>query len=74
MCFPCVYILILSNNRCADVLACINSLYKNGNENVKIVMLDNASTDGSVNAVRAKYPEVEILLLNDLTYHGKLKD
>jgi N-acetylglucosaminyl-diphospho-decaprenol L-rhamnosyltransferase len=42
-----------------DVLACLASLQ--AEQDVEIVVLDNASTDGTADAIRAAYPDVQVI-------------
>ena len=58
---PLVYILLVNWNGKEDTLACLESLQKITYKNYKIAVIDNASTDGSVRAISAKYPAVEII-------------
>ncbi|MFQ5630833.1 MAG: glycosyltransferase family 2 protein [bacterium] len=58
---PLVYTLIVNWNGKEDTLACLESLQKISYKNYKITVIDNASTDGSVQAIAAKYPTVEII-------------
>jgi hypothetical protein len=66
-----LYIIILNTNRRDDTLECLRSLRANSYESKTIVVLDNASTDGSVEAIRAGYPEAQIVgLTKNLGYAG----
>ena len=47
-----VNIFVLNWNGKAVVLDCIRSLYKVTYPNINIVLIDNASTDGSVNLIK----------------------
>jgi GT2 family glycosyltransferase len=68
---PFVVTVILNTNRRDDTLACIESLAHGRYAHHKIMVLDNASTDGSVAAIQAAYPEVQIIALNEnLGYAG----
>ena len=68
---PLVISIVLNNNHCEDTLQCLNSLYQNTYENHKIILLDNASIDGTVKAVRSLLPGVQIIELeNNLGYAG----
>lgn len=58
---PLVYIIILNWNGKADTLECLSSLKKIRYSNYRICLVDNASTDDSVEAVRSKFPEVGII-------------
>ncbi|MCC7359782.1 MAG: glycosyltransferase family 2 protein [Anaerolineales bacterium] len=55
--------LILNTNRRADTLACLASLAASTYANNTIIVLDNASTDGSPAAIRAAYPSVRVVAL-----------
>jgi len=68
---PLVYIVILNTNRRDDTLSCLESLKGSSYPNQRILVLDNASTDGSVMAIREAHPQVEIILLGaNLGYTG----
>lgn len=43
-----VYIVILNYNNWIDTIECVESLFLLSNSNVKIIVVDNASTDGSI--------------------------
>lgn len=62
---PSVITIILNTNRREDTLACLASLLNNTYENHKAIVLDNASTDGSVKAIQDAFPSVEILNLTE---------
>lgn len=55
-----VVTLVLNTNRRDDTLACLASL-RAMTYATEIVVIDNVSTDGSVEAIRAAYPDVTIL-------------
>lgn len=68
---PLVYSVILNTNRRDDTFACLESLLTSTYNNHRILVLDNASKDGSVEAIRTEYPTVEILELSEnLGYAG----
>lgn len=53
--------VIIVSYKCLDVLReCLDSLYAEG-ESLHIVVVDNASGDGTVEAVRAGYPDVVVI-------------
>ncbi len=58
---PRVVILILTWNRRDDVLRCIASLQRLTYPNCLPVVIDNASSDGTVAALRARHPQLTIL-------------
>lgn len=59
--FPRVYVITLNWNGKDDTIECIESLKKVNYLNLKIVVVDNGSKDGSVAALRAKYPDLIII-------------
>lgn len=66
-----VFIVILNTNRREDTCALLASLEKSTWPNARVLVLDNASTDGSAPAIRAAYPAVQILSLEkNLGYAG----
>lgn len=68
---PYIITVILNTNRRDDTLACLASLERSTYSQHKVIVLDNASTDGSVEAIRAAYPAVEIIQLEqNLGYAG----
>jgi GT2 family glycosyltransferase len=62
--FPLVYIVVLTWNGKADTLECLQSLQHLTYSNARILVVDNASEDGTANAVRSSFPATE-LLVND---------
>ncbi len=62
---PQVTAVILNTNRKEDTLACLESLECNTYPRLSMMVLDNASTDGSVEAIRERFPKVEILSIED---------
>lgn len=68
---PRVCILILNTNRRDDTLECLASLAEAIDARDRVCVLDNASTDGSVEAIRLGFPWVEVLPLSqNLGYAG----
>lgn len=63
--WPRVVAVVLNTNRRDDTLACLDSLARLDYPNRAVIVLDNASTDGSNDAIRAAHPEVRILPLAD---------
>ncbi len=58
-------IIIVNFNTRAEVLACLTSLHAAMSERVaRIVVVDNASTDDSVAAIRAAFPSVLLITLD----------
>ncbi len=60
---PLVISVILNTNRHDDTLACLASLQANTYKNQRAIVLDNHSTDGSVEAIRQKFPATQIIEL-----------
>jgi len=52
---PSVCVLILNRDRRDDTLACLASLRQSPYPNLELVLLDNASSDGTAAAVRAAW-------------------
>jgi GT2 family glycosyltransferase len=68
---PFVISVILNTNRRQDTLECLASLAKTTYSNHKAIVLDNHSVDGSVEAIRLAYPQVQsIELQENLGYAG----
>ncbi|MEN4012619.1 MAG: glycosyltransferase family 2 protein [Chloroflexota bacterium] len=68
---PLVAAVILNTNRKEDTLACLESLQRSDYPNLVILVLDNACTDGSSEAVRALFPAVKIIpLIENRGYAG----
>ena len=53
-----VFIIILNWNNLQDTVECLESLKKLDYQNFEIVLVDNASTDGSVQVLEKEYPEI----------------
>ncbi|MDP8236618.1 MAG: glycosyltransferase family 2 protein [Candidatus Erginobacter occultus] len=58
-------IVIVSWNGMEDLLKCLASLEKLDPPRPRIVVVDNGSTDGTGEAVRDRFPEVELLSLSE---------
>lgn len=57
---PLLSILIINWNSRDDLIKCLDSLRRNDLQHTEIIVIDNASSDGSVAAVQANYPEVHL--------------
>lgn len=60
-----IFTVILNTNRRDDTLACLEALHQSTYKRHTIIVLDNASTDGSVEAIAAAFPQVEIIHLKE---------
>lgn len=58
---PLVYVIVLNYNGERHLRYCLPSLLATRYENYHIVLVDNASTDGSVNYARDSFPEVTVI-------------
>lgn len=56
-----VWIILVNWNGRAVTLDCLASLRRVKHPSFRVLVVDNASTDGSAAAIRAEYPEVEVL-------------
>src|SRR5713101_6254286 len=61
---PLVYLIIPTWNGKDDTLECLKSLQHLKYPNARILVVDNASTDGTAEAIRREFPNVE-LIVND---------
>jgi GT2 family glycosyltransferase len=59
---PLVSVIIPTFNRKDDLLLCLNSLKNSTYPNLEIIVVDNASTDGTYNAVKQIFPDVKIVI------------
>jgi len=60
---PLVYAIVVNWNRCEDTLECLASLEGSSYGNLTILVIDNGSTDGSPQRIRAEFPKIELLAL-----------
>ncbi len=68
---PRVAVIIVCYNGVADTLECLDSLSRLTYPDVQTVVVDNASTDGTAEAVRERFPDVHVLETGDnLGYAG----
>lgn len=61
MSYPKVSIIILNWNGKEDTIECLDSLKHITYPNYEILLVDNGSTDGSVNYFKKHYPEIELI-------------
>lgn len=62
---PLLSIVIVNYNVCALLEDCLRSIPKGGIEDPEIWVVDNASTDGSVDMVRSRFPAVHVIANRD---------
>jgi GT2 family glycosyltransferase len=67
---PLVSVIIITWNRREDVLETIQSIYDQAYRNFEVIVVDNGSTDGTVEALRRAYPAVRVLALGRNTGVG----
>lgn len=58
---PKVVVATLTWNQKEEVLACLETLLKLDYPNYEIVVVDNASTDGTFETIRERYPQVHVV-------------
>jgi GT2 family glycosyltransferase len=58
---PLVSVLIVTWNRRAELAASLDSVLRQTYPNIEIVVIDNASTDGTAEMVRTRYPQALLL-------------
>jgi GT2 family glycosyltransferase/protoporphyrinogen oxidase len=58
---PIVYAVILTFNHYDDTRECLESLQKTEYENLTILVVDNGSSDGTPDNVRADFPDVKVI-------------
>jgi hypothetical protein len=57
-----VFIVILNWNNCEDTSESLSSIKKISYTNYKIVLVDNGSTDNSVQRLKSEYPFIDIII------------
>jgi GT2 family glycosyltransferase len=62
---PLVYIIVLTWNGKKDTLECLNSLKELVYPNYRVLVVDNASADGTAEQVRSQFPDVELIVNKD---------
>ena len=65
---PMVSIIVISYNTCALTLACLKSVYAETQHPFELIVVDNASSDGSAAAIAKEFPDV--ILLSETVNHG----
>ena len=71
MATPLSCIVVLNWNGADDTLACLESLAGMKSASCRVLVVDNGSTDRSVERIREAFPEIELLLLSsNIGYAG----
>jgi GT2 family glycosyltransferase len=60
-------VVIPNFNGIKYIEACLESVYAGTIKNVEVIVVDNASTDGSMELVRDKFPQVELIVNSENT-------
>lgn len=60
-----ITIVIPTYNRCDDLIACLESLEKVSPQGFRIIVVDNASTDGTNEQLLKRFPHVETIILKE---------
>lgn len=63
--YPKIFIIILNWNRFKDIAECLESVRKTDYPNYDIIVVDNASVDGSVEKVKELFPEIILIKNNE---------
>ncbi|MFH1736022.1 MAG: glycosyltransferase family 2 protein [bacterium] len=58
---PKVAVIVVNWNRRDDTLDCLSSISEITYHQFRVILVDNASKDGSSDAVRSKFPEVKLI-------------
>lgn len=61
-------IIVVSYNTCEMTLDCLASIYEQTTTPFEVIVVDNASSDGSAKAIAEKFPQVQ--LIAETTNHG----
>ncbi|HSH50333.1 MAG TPA: glycosyltransferase family 2 protein [Bacteroidales bacterium] len=62
---PLVTVNILSYNRCDELKHTLTKVYEQDYKNIEVIVVDNASCDGSPEMVKRKFPNVNLIQLKE---------
>ena len=62
---PLTYVVVVNWNRASDTIECLKTLASSDYSNYRLLVVDNGSTDGSPDAIRAVFPAVEVIANED---------
>jgi GT2 family glycosyltransferase len=68
---PLVSALVVNYNVRASLLDALRALYSSHDSSLEAVVVDNASTDGSADAVEAAFPQVKVIRLGENLGFGR---
>ena len=57
-----VSVIIPTYNLKDDLLDCLDSIFKSDYKNLEVIVIDNASVDGTADAVKKKFPKVKLII------------
>ncbi len=60
-----VCVVLLTYNNIADTLACLQSVRQNHSNGLKVIVVDNGSSDNTPEIILEQFPEVEVIKLNN---------
>lgn len=62
---PLIYVVVVNWNRADDTIECLKALASSDYANYRPLVVDNGSTNGSPDAIRAAFPAVEVIANED---------
>ena len=62
---PLIGCVVLNTNRRDDTIECLTSLFSSDYRNIRVIVLDCQSTDGSVDSIRARFSEAHVVPLDE---------
>jgi len=66
-----VYVIVLNWNGSSDTIECIETLLRQKDVSLRCIVVDNGSQDDSVERIRARYPELDLIQTQkNLGYSG----